>query len=81
LYFCLGSCFTKPNPSGLKNGGLVPYFQVVSLWAFCRINDSTCYLLKKKKKKNKLFHLHMGIHNTPLKVFILLVKINNLEIY
>jgi hypothetical protein len=35
-------------------GGFVPYFQVVSPMVVCNINDSICYLFKKRKeKKNK----------------------------
>jgi hypothetical protein len=30
----LRQLFIKPNHSGLENGGLVPYFQVVSLGLF-----------------------------------------------
>jgi putative Mn2+ efflux pump MntP len=32
--FMLRQLFIKPNHSGLENGGLVPYFQVVSLGLF-----------------------------------------------
>jgi hypothetical protein len=47
----LRQLFIKPDPSGLENGGLVPYFQVVSLGLFTMIMIDYRFRSKKEKKK------------------------------
>jgi hypothetical protein len=54
----------------IASPSLVIYFQVVSLWAFCNINDRIQFLLKKKRKKEEdMLHVHIlyiSFLNEPL---------------
>jgi hypothetical protein len=62
-------------------GGLVYYFQVASSRAVCNINDSTCYLFNKKKKKKTICPTNSTRENKNTKCYEMICRNKVLNFY